>query len=63
MKCTKKLLSTIEHLISTKRRRHIIAGVLLSAALFTGGLAATVLSIKIDEKDEYEQIYEEIDNE
>lgn len=63
MERTKKLLSTIEHLISTKRRRHIIAGVLLSAALFAGGLAATVLSIKIDKKDEYEQIYEEIDNE
>ena len=63
MECTKKLLSTIEHLISTKRRRNIIAGVLLSAALFAAGLAATVISIKIDEKDEYEQIYEEIDNE
>ena len=63
MEHTKKLLSTIEHLISTTRRRHIIAGVLLSAALFTDGLAAIVLSIKIHEKDEYEQIYEEIDNE
>lgn len=60
MERTKKPLSTIEHLISTKCRRHIIAGVLLSAALLAGGLAATVLSIKIDE---YEQIYEEIDNE
>lgn len=58
MERTKKLLSTIEHLISTKRRRHIIAGVLLSAALFAGGLAATVLSIKIDERDEYEQLYQ-----
>lgn len=63
MERTKKLLSTIEHLISTKRRRHIIAGVLLNAVLFADGLAATVLSIKIDEKDECEQIYEEIDNE
>lgn len=60
---TKRLLSTIEHLISTKRKRHIIAGLLLSAALFAGGLAATVLSIKVEEKDEYEQIYKEIDNE
>lgn len=58
MERTKKLLSTIEHLISTKRRRHIIAGVLLSAAMFAGGLAATVLSIKIDERDEYEQLYQ-----
>lgn len=63
MERAKRLLSTIEHLISTKRRRHIVAGALLSVALFAGGLAATVLSIKIDERDEYEQIYEEIDNE
>lgn len=63
MERTKKPLSTIEHLISAKHRRHIIACVLLSAALFAGGLSATVLSIKIDKKDEYEQIYEEIDNE
>lgn len=60
MERTKRLLSTIEHLMSTKRKRHIIAGVLLSAALFAGGLAATVLSIKVDE---YEQIYKETDNE
>lgn len=57
MEHTKRLLSMIEHLISTKRKRHIIAGVLLSAALFAGGLAATVLSIRVEEKDEYEQIY------
>ena len=49
----KRLLSTIEHLIITKRKRHIIAR----------GLAATVLSIKIEEKDEYDQIYEEVDDE
>lgn len=54
---TKRILSTIEHLISTKRKRHIIAGVLLSAALFAGGLAATVLSIRADEKDVHEQTY------
>lgn len=60
MERAKKLLSTIEHLISTKRKRHIIVGTLISIALFAGGLAATVLSIKTDE---YEQIYKEIDNE
>ena len=57
MERTKKLLSTIEHLISTRRRRHIVAGALLSIALFAGGLAGTVLSIKVDET-EYEQIYQ-----
>ena len=63
MERMKRLLLTIEHLISTKNKRHIIAGALLSTALFAGGLAATVLSIRIEEKDEYEQFYEEIDNE
>lgn len=57
MERTKRLLSTIEHLISTRRRRHIVTGVLLSIALFAGGLAGTVLSIKVDET-EYEQIYQ-----
>lgn len=56
MERAKRLLSTIDHLMSTRRKRHIIAGVLLSAALFAGGLAATVLSIK---GDEYEEIYKE----
>lgn len=60
MERAKRLLSTIDHLMSTRRKRHIIAGALLSAALFAGGLAATVLSIK---GDEYEEIYKEIDNE
>lgn len=60
MERAKRLLSTIEHLLSTKRKRHIVAGSLLSAALFMGGLAGTILSIKVDE---YEQIYKETDNE
>ena len=60
MEHTKRILSTIEHLISTKRRRHIIAGVLLSAALFAGGLAATVLSIKVEKSDYF---IKEFDNE
>lgn len=60
MERAKRLLSTIDHLMSTRRKRHIIAGALLSAALFAGGLAATVLSIK---GDEYEEIYKEIANE
>ena len=58
MERAKRLLSTIEHLMSTKRKRHIIAGALLSVALFAGGLAATVLSIKSDARDEYAEIYD-----
>ena len=57
MERAKRLLLTVEHLVSTKRKRHIIAGVLLSASIFLGGLAVTVLSTKAEEKDEYDQIY------
>lgn len=52
MERTKRLLSTIEHVIGTKSRRHIVAGALLSVALFAGGLAATILSIKSEENQE-----------
>lgn len=56
MERAKKLLTTIEHLVASKTKRHIIGGILMSASIFLGGLAATVLSVKVDE---YEQIYEE----
>lgn len=58
MERTKRLLLTIEHLIASKTKRHIVGGVLLSASVFLGGLAVTVLSAKVEEKDEYEEIYD-----
>ena len=57
MERTKRLLLTIEHLVATKSKRHIVGGILLSTSIFLGGLALTVLSTKIEEKDEYDQIY------
>lgn len=45
----KRLLVTIEHLVSTKKKRHIVGGILLSASLFLGGLALTVMSTKNEE--------------
>lgn len=36
----------IDDILGTKRKRHIIGGVLISSALFFGGLAFTVISIK-----------------
>ena len=52
----KRLIATLEHLISTKKKRHIVGGVLLSASVFLGGLALTVMSTKVEEN-----IYEEDD--
>ena len=45
----KRIISTLEHLVSSKRKKHIVGGVLLSASIFLGGLALTVMSAKIEE--------------
>ena len=45
----KKFIATLEHLLSTKKKRHIVGGILLSASIFLGGLALTVMSTKIEE--------------
>ena len=55
MERIKKVVTTLEHLMSTKEKRHIIGGILLSASVFFGGLALTVISAKIEGKDEDEQ--------
>ena len=46
----KRVVTTLEHLLDTKEKRHIIGGILLSASVFFGGLALTVMSAKIEEK-------------
>ncbi len=40
------LISMMDYVLDTKRKRHITGGLLLSAALLFGGLAITVISIK-----------------
>lgn len=37
---------TIDTMLDTKRKRHIIGGILLSAAFLFGGLAVTAMTIK-----------------
>ena len=39
-------ISMIDNMLNTKQKRHIIGGILLSAAFFFGGLALTAISIK-----------------
>lgn len=45
----KKFIMTLEHLVSTKKKRHIVGGLLLSTSVFLGGLALTVMSAKNEE--------------
>jgi hypothetical protein len=50
MDYAKRLISTLEQLVDTRSKKHIVGGVLLSAAVFLSGLAVTALSIKIKEE-------------
>lgn len=52
MERIRRYVSTIEHILSTKKKRHIIGGMLLSASIFFGGLAMTVLTTKIEEEND-----------
>lgn len=49
MERVKRLMATLEELVSTKKKRHIVGGILLSASIFLGGLALTVMSTKVEE--------------
>ena len=36
----------LDYLTDTKRKRHVVGGILMSVSLFFGGMAFTMLSIK-----------------
>ena len=50
------ILSVLDHALNTKKKRHIAGGVLMSVSLLFGGLALTILTVKIDDNS-YEQVY------
>lgn len=50
------LVATLDYLLNTKRKKHIIGGILMSTSLLFAGLAVTVISLK-SEEDTYEQQY------
>lgn len=47
-------ISTIDIVLDSKRKRHILGGILLSAAFMFGGLAITVVTIKTEEENYHE---------
>lgn len=56
MDYVKRLIATFEHLVSTKKKRHIVGGILLSTSIFLGGLALTVMSAKVEENDNEQEV-------
>ena len=43
-------VSMIDFILNTKRKRHIVGGILMSCSLLFGGLAATVMTIQNEEE-------------
>jgi hypothetical protein len=43
------LVSMLDYVLDTKRKRHITGGLLLSISILFGGLALTVMTIKNEE--------------
>ena len=45
-------LLTLDSVLDTKKKRHIVGGILLSVSALFGGLAFTVMTIKLEEPNE-----------
>ena len=43
------LLTTLDYILNSKRKRHIVGGILISMSTLFAGLAVTVMSIKEDD--------------
>ena len=44
-------LAAVEHSLSTKKKRHIVGGILMSVSILFGGLAFTVMTIKTEDRE------------
>ena len=44
------LMILLEETLDTRKKRHIVGGILMSVSLFFGGLAITVITINKEEK-------------
>ena len=45
-------ISMMDYILDTKRKRHIMGGILLSVSFLFGGLAITVMTIKNEEEED-----------
>ena len=49
------IVTMLEKTLGTRSKRHIMGGALVSVSLLFGGLALTVMTLKIDEREEYDE--------
>lgn len=48
------IISMLDYVLDTNRKRHITGGILLSVSMLFGGLALTVMTIRNEEDDDEE---------
>lgn len=46
-----EILSVLEYSLNTRKKRHIAGGVLMSVSLLFGGLALTIMTIKMEDEE------------
>ena len=44
------LLSMLDHSLNSKKKRHLTGGILMSVSMLFGGLAITVIILKMEER-------------
>lgn len=45
-------LSILDYTLNTKKKKHIVSGILMSVSLLFGGLAVTVISLKMEDEND-----------
>jgi hypothetical protein len=51
------VMVSLEYILSNKKKRHIMGGILLSASLLFAGLAFTIITLKQEEEDDVGEQY------
>jgi hypothetical protein len=55
MESLEDIISMLDFTLDTKRKRHIVGGILLSVSMLFGGLALTAMTLGTEEKKDDEQ--------
>lgn len=50
-----EILSVLEFTLNTRQKRHIAGGVLMSISLLFGGLAVTIITLKMEDNEDEQQ--------
>lgn len=53
MEVWENVISSLDYILNSKRRRHITGGILLSVSLLFGGLALTAMTISDDKEEKH----------